>query len=98
MDFDDLAGADGEPHHTDRVTSDADDHSGRPVDEGWSHDRTRYSPRLAGDGRRTATHRRRVGAPGAKVRSQHDIGIEQRDERIEVTAARSAKKPSTTSR
>jgi len=44
---------------------------------------------LAGYGICATDHRRGRGALGAPVGAQHDIGIEQRNEGIEITAARS---------
>ena len=90
VDLDDLALGDGESHHRERPSADGDDHPGRPVDQGGSHDARPgwQTAGLAGDGRRATDHHRGGGAPGAEVGSQHDVGIEQRDEGVEVAPAR----------
>jgi hypothetical protein len=48
----------------------------------------RKSERLLGDGPRTAQLSRRARRHGTAVGSDHDVWIENREKRVQVTAAR----------
>ena len=94
-----LPSADGEAHDGERPSTDRDHHSGCPVHQRGSHQRARDGAvAWLATAAASAEHPRGRRAPGAKVGSQHDVGMEQRDEGVEVTPRAARKKASTTSR
>jgi uncharacterized protein YbjT (DUF2867 family) len=90
IDLDDLALGDGETHHGKGPSTHGDDHSRCSVHQRWVHPGSRHRAYecLPGDGRCAADHIRSCGAPGAKVGSQHHVGIEQGEEGVEIAATR----------
>jgi len=69
-----------------------DDHARQPVDQCGVQPGVgeREPERLAGDRRRAAHYGGRGRSHGAVIGPQHHVGVEQRDERVEVAATRGA--------
>ena len=89
VDLDDLAVDDGEPHDGEGLSTQGDDHAGCSVHQRGvqAGSRERAHDCLPGNGRRTMDHLRGGRVPGAKVGSQHDVGVEQGEEGVEVAPA-----------
>src|SRR5438093_7973812 len=87
VDFNDLVAADGETEDGEWPPAEDDDRSRRPVDQGRPHlgAREGAGAGLTGDRRRATEYPDR--ALGAEVLSKDDIGVEDRDEPVEVAAA-----------
>lgn len=86
VDGDDLPARDREAEHDSRASARSPDGSGQAVDErrlcGLG------APREGlGHGRRTADLLRRARLLGGAVGSEHDVRVEQREQRVEVAAA-----------
>jgi hypothetical protein len=73
-----------EGHDCDRSATDADDGSGRAVHEGGLDERAREAAGLAGDCPCAAVDDRGGAVLCAEVGSQHDVGMEDRQESIEI--------------
>ncbi len=88
-DCDDLPARDRETHDRKRPPTWSHDDSRASVHERRSYERRepRKGERLAGHGGRTANHHRGRRTQDTAVGSQHDIGVEHRDKRVEVTVA-----------
>lgn len=89
---------DGEGHHGVRPPIQRDHDTSRPVDQ-CRMELCRWigaQPRLPGHGRCAADHHGRSRAARAQIGVQDDIGVEQGDQRVQVTAAGCRKKASTT--
>src|SRR5215207_2819511 len=89
VDLDDPAVGDGEAEDGEGPAAHGDDHAGGPVDQG----RTELGggegagQGLPGHGGRAAGHPGGGGSSGAEVGAEHDVGVEQADQGVEVAAA-----------
>lgn len=100
VDLGDLALGYGETHDGEGPSTHSDDHSGCSVHEHGAQvgSRERADERLPGNGFCALDHLGSGGPPGAKVGSQYDVGVEQRDQSVEVAPRAARKKASTTPR
>jgi probable blue pigment (indigoidine) exporter len=85
VDLHDPAGPHGEGHHGQRPALDRDDHAGGAVDHRGVQHRARDAAGLLSD-LLPAAQGLGAGPAGAEVGAQHDVRVEQLDERVEVTA------------
>ncbi len=90
VDLDDLALGDDETHDGKGSPTHSDDHSGCSVHQHGAQvgRRERAYACLLGNGRCAMNHLGGGGAPGAKVRAQHDVGIKQGNEGVEIAPTR----------
>src|SRR5262249_7808474 len=89
IDLGDLAVEDGEGDDRDGPLGRGDDDSCATVDQRRLNHRRRLSQRegLPGDGGGTGEHYRGAAALDAAVGAHHDLGVEERYQRIEVATA-----------
>ena len=90
VDLDDLPARDREPEDRGRPSTRRRNDSRRSVHECRSGERAkppREGERLLGHGRRAPDHPRCARGHGADVGSEHHVGVERREQGVEVTAA-----------
>src|SRR5919106_4965105 len=91
IDGGDLPVGDREGHHREQSSAGGYDGSCGAVDKRWSYERIELGIRgcVRGYGVGTAKNERGLFAQDAAIYPEFDVGIENRDERVEVTIARS---------